>query len=375
MTEPVTANPKPQGPVTNLAPPVDDLSAYIAGGRIKNAAEVIQQAIDAERIGYQRIWLSERYDLKEAGVLLGAMAARTSRLQLATGALIPSSRPPIVTAALGATLHSAFGPRLTLGLGRSMGAYISNSGIGTVTRAALLDYADIYRRLWRGEVVNSDGPAGRFEGLHMADRYDGTPPQIWAVHFGGPKACRMSASPLFDGVYLQPFLTLEAVANSIDEMRRECERIGRDFSTLRICLPLVSVAEMPDDEARLQMHARMVTYLGQPGMATVYERLNGWDRGPATRIRAHPMFSRDPDRIDHHFHRSELAEVAKMVPDEWMYSTSLAGSLADCVKTMAAYRGLGVDEISTYGTSPAQNAGLVNAWRQHAQDKAMEVCS
>jgi hypothetical protein len=185
----------------------------------------------------------------------------------------------------------------------------------------------------------------------------------------------MSASPLFDGVYLQPFLTLEAVANSIDEMRRECERIGRDFSTLRICLPLVSVAEMPDDEARLQMHARMVTYLGQPGMATVYERLNGWDRGPATRIRAHPMFSRDPDRIDHHFHRSELAEVAKMVPDEWMYSTSLAGSLADCVKTMAAYRGLGVDEISTYGTSPAQNAGLVNAWRQHAQDKAMEVCS
>lgn len=355
------------------APVVDDLSAYIAGGRITNAAEVIAQAVDAERIGYRRVWLSERYDLKEAGVLLGAMAARTSRLELATGALIPSARPPIVTAALGATLHSAFGPRLTLGLGRSMDAYISNAGIGTVTRAALLHYADIYRRLWRGEVVTTDGPAGRFEGLHMADRYDGPPPEIWAVHFGGPKACRMSASPLFDGVYLQPFLTLEAVSNALRGMEQECERIGRDFATLRVCLPLVSVSGLNDEQARLQMHARMVTYLGQPRMAEVYERLNGWDTLPSSRIRAHPMFRRDPDRIDHHFHRSDLAEVAKLVPDEWMYSTSLTGSPADCVDTMAAYRALGVDEISTYGTSPAQNADLVNAWREHSHAKTQEV--
>ncbi|MCV7412599.1 hypothetical protein AWC05_18435 [Mycobacterium florentinum] len=347
--------------------PVEDMSAYIAGGRIRNSAEVINQAVDAERVGYQRIWLSERYDLKEAGVLLGAIAARTTRLQLATGALIPSSRPPILTAALGATLHSAFGPRLTLGLGRSMDAYISNAGLAPVSRAALLDYVDIYRRLWRGEVISYDGPAGRYQGLHMADRYDGPPPQIWAVHFGGPKACRMSASPLFDGVYLQPFLTLEAVHNAVTWMRDECDRIGRDFATLRICLPLVSVLGLPDDEARLQMHARMVTYLGQPRMAEVYLRLNGWDTAPARKIRDHTMFRDDPDRIDHHFHRSDLAEVANMVPDEWMYPTSLTGSVDDCVATMAAYRALGIDEISTYGTSPAQNVDLVAAWRKHSR--------
>ena len=352
--------------VGTLAPVVEDMSAYIAGGRIRDSAEVIEQAVDAERIGFQRIWLSERYDLKEAGVLLGAIAARTTRLQLATGALIPSSRPPILTAALGATLHSAFGPRLTLGLGRSMDAYISNAAIATVSRAALMDYVDIYRRLWRGEVISYDGPAGHYEGLHMADRYEGPPPQVWAVHFGGPKACRMSASPLFDGVYLQPFLTLEAVHNAVTWMRDECARIGRDFATLRICLPLVSVVGLSDEEARLQMHARMVTYLGQPSMAEVYQRLNGWGTGPARKIREHAMFRHDPDRIDHHFHRSDLVEVAEMVPDEWMYTTSLAGSIDDCLATMAAYRALGVDEISTYGTSPAQNADLVDAWRNRS---------
>src|SRR5262249_2046098 len=157
-------------------------------------------------------------------------------------------------------------------------------------------------------------------------------PQVWAVHSGAPKACRMSASPLFDGVYLQPFLTLEAVHTSVGWIRAECERIGRDFATLRICLPLVSCPELPDDEARLQTHARTVTSRGQPGMGEVFARLNGWDAaGVTARVREHPMFAADPDRVDHHFHRSDLVEVAKLVPDEWMYPTSLTGSVADCV--------------------------------------------
>jgi 5,10-methylenetetrahydromethanopterin reductase len=183
-------------------------------------------------------------------------------------------------------------------------------------------------------------------------------------------ACRMSASPLFDGVYLQPFMTVEAVRTSVGWIRAECERIGRDPATLRICLPLVSCPELPDAQARLQMHARMVTYLGQPGMGEVFARLNGWDAGEVIRqVRAHPMFADDPDRVDHRFHRADLVEVAKLVPDEWMYPTSLTGSVADCVRRVAAYRDL-VDEVSTYGTSPAQNAALVQAWHEHTQKGA-----
>jgi 5,10-methylenetetrahydromethanopterin reductase len=356
--------------VTDLHPVVDDLSAYIAGGRIHDSGEVIRQAVDAERVGYRRVWLSERYDLKEAGVLLGAMAASTTRLELGTAALIPSSRPPMVVAALGTTLHSAFGPRLTLGLGRSMGAYISNSGLRPVSREALLDYVRIYRRLWRGETVTSDGPAGRYQGLHMADGHDVAPPQVWSVHSGAPKACATSADPLFDGVYLQPFMSVDAVRTSVGWIRAECERIGRDPATLRVCLPIVSCPELPDDEARLQMHARMVTYLGQPGMGEVFARLNGWDATEVIRrVREHPMFAADPDRVDHRFHRSDLVEVAKLVPDEWMYPTSLTGPVADCVAKIAEYREL-VDEVSTYGTSPAQNAALVHAWHEHTAGAA-----
>jgi hypothetical protein len=33
------------------------------------------------------------------------------------------------------------------------------------------------------------------------------------------------------------------------------------------------------------------------------------------------------------------------------------------VKTLQAFRDAGADELAIYGTSPAQNAGLIDAWR------------
>ena len=99
-------------------PVVDDLSITLLAGRVSTPAPAIEQAVEAERLGFKRIWIPERYSNKEAGVLLGAIAARTSRLGVGSGPLSISSRYPVVTAALGATLNSAFGPRMTLGVGR-----------------------------------------------------------------------------------------------------------------------------------------------------------------------------------------------------------------------------------------------------------------
>lgn len=346
-----------------LAPVVDDLSLYVRGGRLKSSAAVVPDAIEAERLGLARLWLSERYDLKEAGALLGGMAATTSRLKLGTAALFPGSRNILLTAALGATMHSAYGPRFTLGLGRSLGAYIENANLRAISFAELTDYADIIRRLWQGETVDYDGPIGSFKQLHMADTYDGPAPEIYSVMLGGPMACKVAASPLFDGVYLQPFLTLEAVTNAVTWIREESERIGRDFSTMRIVAPMVSAPELAEEQVRAYLHARMVTYIGQPGMVENYARLNGWNPADADPVRYHEMFRHDPDRVDHHFHRDDLLEVAKLVPDEWVYDTSLTGTLEDCVAKMAAYKATGIHEICFYGSTTAENAALIAAWR------------
>jgi probable F420-dependent oxidoreductase len=347
-----------------LEPRADDLSAYVQGGRVRSSAQAISDAVDAERLGFRRVFLSERYDLKEAGALLGGMAALTSRLGIATSALLPGSRPPILTAALGATLHSAYGPRFVLGLGRGTAAYLAAAGIRPIGYEALTDYARIVRRLWRGETVDYDGPAGSYRGLEMADLDDVAPPEIWAVVLGGPRACAAAADPVFDGVFLAPFLTPEALHTIVGRLHERCRRIDRDPATLRICQPIVTAPELDDEETRALLHARMVTYLQEPRIGEMYAQLNGWDTRPILEVRNHEQF-RDMDgtSADHRFHRVDLLEPAKLVPDAWMYQTSAVGPVNDCVKTLQAFRDAGADELATYGSSPAQNANLIRAWR------------
>src|ERR1700761_1165555 len=91
---------------------VADLSAYVISGRVlarprvtryvtdsRSVAEGIQDGVDAENLGFRRVFLSERWNLKEAGVLLAAVGARTSRIDLCTGVIPPASRHPMHAAA------------------------------------------------------------------------------------------------------------------------------------------------------------------------------------------------------------------------------------------------------------------------------------
>jgi alkanesulfonate monooxygenase SsuD/methylene tetrahydromethanopterin reductase-like flavin-dependent oxidoreductase (luciferase family) len=82
------------------------------------------------------------------------------------------------------------------------------------------------------------------------------------------------------------------------------------------------------------------------------------------RLPAHPQFAamRRPT-ADQAFHRAELLEASKRVPDEWIHATSAIGSVEDCVRKIREYRDAGADEIGFYGSTPAENARVVEAWR------------
>lgn len=331
----------------SLEPVAEDLSLYVIGGRVRSSAAAIDEAVAAERVGLRRLWLSERYDLKEAGALLGGMAARTTRLELGTAALFPGSRMPILTAALGARRCTP--PTVRGSPSGSARAWRPTSATPTSTSvvpgAARLRTPPSSAGWGGASRSTTTARSAASGGCTWPTHAKGPPPRIYTVMLGGPKACKVAAHPAFDGVYLQLFMTAEAVRQAVNWIREKCDRIGRDFATLRICVPMVSGPELPEERARAYMHARMVTYLGQPGLPEIYTLLNGWDMSRVRPIREHAMFRRDPERIDHHFHREDLMEVVKLVPDEWMYETSLAGSVDECVKKMRAYREAGADEM------------------------------
>src|SRR5437867_2735127 len=97
-----------------------ELSHYLLPGRVADPSGVMDEAQEAERIGFGRVWISERYDMKEAAVLCGAVAARTERVNVATGLVVNAMRHPLMMAAFGATMQATFGDRFTWGMTRGI---------------------------------------------------------------------------------------------------------------------------------------------------------------------------------------------------------------------------------------------------------------
>jgi probable F420-dependent oxidoreductase len=365
------------GPAVNgsLPPRIDDLSAYVISGRVlarpratryvtdsRSVAEGIQDGIDAENIGFHRVFLSERWNLKEAGVLLAAIAAKTARIGVASGIITTPARHPLHSAGLGATMQAAFGDRFVLGLGRGNPGWLAGAGLQMPSYPALSDYVGILRRLWAGEQVSYDGPAGTYPHLALEDVDPEVPaPEVWFGTLGQSLGARATVAS-FDGVLLPPVFTPTATRTIVERLRKECDRVGRDPATLRICQSVITAPELDETETRTIAHARAVTYLDAPGYGEMLVRLNDWDPTPLKALREHTQFQGMDSVSDLKFHRAELLGPAALLPDEWMRESCALGSVAECVDTLRRFRDAGADEIATYGSTPVQNAGLASAW-------------
>lgn len=361
-----------------LAPVVEDMSAYIVAGRlasqlpagqkfetsVRTPRQGLSDAVEAERLGFRRVFLAERWNIKEASVILGSVGALTTRLEMGTGVISPSTRHPLHAAAYGATMHACHGPRFILGLGRSDPNFMKGMDMKISTTAGLVDYVKIVRRLWAGETVSYEGPAGRYENIVLGDTYHGPAPKVFYGTFGGPLAAKAAAA-VFDGVLLPCCLTPQAVHDAAARIRRECEAIGRDPASMRICICVITAPDLSDEETRELAHARAVTYLQIPSYSAPLVKANGWDQAVIDQLFAHKQFKNLKAPVaDLAFHRVELLEPAKLIPDEWMRDSCALGSLDECLKSLARFREAGADEVITYGSTPGQNAKLIAAWRE-----------
>jgi len=354
-----------------LAAVVEDLSIYLICGRVTtehkpgftHVASVLSDAVEAERLGFRRGWLSERFDLKDSGAILGGCGALTTRFGLGTGVWAAPSRHPMVAASFGATMQALYGPRFTLGLGRG----VPLPDMPEYTFDQFVHYAETVKALWSGGTVEYQAPGGDMPTvLRTVDALGEVPkPEIWTFNYGRPKAARAAANPVFDGVMLYPFLTVEAVRAAVQRIRGACAERGRDPDSIRICHPVVVAPELDDFTTRAHARARAVTYLEWPGHGESLCASNDWDTSILRQLREHKQLT--GKNADQDFHRAQLMEPARLVPDEWMEQSCAIGSVAHCVERLAEYRAAGADEIAIYASTPAQNAQLIAAWRTRTE--------
>lgn len=363
-----------------LAPVTDDFSAFIIAGAVsadetkflretegRTPAQGIQDGVDAERLGFRRVFISERWDLKEADVILAGIGARTTRLELATGIIVPTTRHPWMVAALGATMQACFGPRFVLGLGRGDAGAFKGMGIEMTTFKAIVESARLTRRLWAGESVAYRGQLGSFDALQPHETYPGPQPPIWIAGFCHEKGAA-AAAEAFDGVILPPMLTPAATAAAVERIRTACERIERDPAEIRIVQPVVTAPAMDEFEARSISTGRLVTYLQYPYYGDILATANGWDLDVVREMRAHPQLTSASRVGDLTYHRHQMVEgPGSVIPWEWVLNCSAIGTPHECVTSLQRFIDAGADEVTTYGSTPRQNAALIAAWRERPQ--------
>ena len=104
-----------------------DLSPIVAGGSARQAfRNTLDLAQHAERWGYHRFWLAEHHNMvgiasAATAVVIGHVAAGTSRIRVGAGGIMLPNHPPLVIAEQFGTLESLHPGRIDLGIGRAPG--------------------------------------------------------------------------------------------------------------------------------------------------------------------------------------------------------------------------------------------------------------
>jgi probable F420-dependent oxidoreductase len=133
--------------------------------------------------GFDSLWLPEVLTRPGPDPLVGLawISGACPRLKIGTTMLLPG-RNLVWLAKAVATLDQLSGGQflLTFVPGLAIGGESSAIGISTAARAAQMeDGLPVLRRLWAGEVVSHDGPAGSFEEISVSPRPAQDPFDVW----------------------------------------------------------------------------------------------------------------------------------------------------------------------------------------------------
>ncbi|QJY48794.1 TIGR03557 family F420-dependent LLM class oxidoreductase [Pseudonocardia broussonetiae] len=166
--------------------------------------EIIRQAVRAEEVGFDFVemsdhfhpWLDNQGHSSFTWSVLGAIAARTSRIRLVTGVTCPMIRyHPAVVAQAAATMALVSDDRFTLGVGAGerLNEHVVGRGFPAVgpRHAMFREALEIIRLLWRGGYRSYRGTYLQLEDARVFDLPERLP-EI-AVAASGPSSARIAA--------------------------------------------------------------------------------------------------------------------------------------------------------------------------------------
>lgn len=337
-----------------------ELGFYTLAGAPRSPRDMLAELAHAENLGLGTAFISERFNIKEAGALTGAALGATQNISVITAATNHTTRHPLVTASWATTLHLLSEGRFSLGLGRGIDAMFRAYGMPMATTESLEQFALLMRKLWNGEtVMNWTDITGTYPVLRLDPEFRLNIPLSITVF--GQKTLEM-AGRTYDNVILHTFFTDETTERAVRTVKKSAEMAGRNPNDVKVWSCFATIGDHIDPALRLKKTVgRLATYLQAYGDLMV--TTNNWDPAVLKKFREDDFVRSFPGALDAKATTEELERVAPLIPDEWL-APSAQGSPQQCVAAIRHQFDLGCDGVIMHGATPNELEPIVLAYGQ-----------
>lgn len=316
--------------------------------------DVIDNAVEADRLGFDSVWAAEAYG-SDAATVLAWVGARTQHVKLGSAVFQIPARTPAMAAMTAATLDTLSGGRFQLGLGVS-GPQVSEGWHGVRFEAPLArtrEYVEIVRMALARETVEHQGrfwtlplPDGPGKALRITIREHrpDLPVYLAAV---GPKNLELTGE-IADGwlaIFFSPEHSGDLLAAIEKGRRRASGRSGVDSPLTGFDVVATVPVVIHDDVERAADAVRPYCALYIGGMGS---REKNFYNQLACRM----GYEQEAARIQDLFLAGQHREAAAAVPTEFIDETALIGPADRIAQRIGRYADAGVTTLAVSPGAP-----------------------
>jgi len=316
-------------------------------------AQTVDELGDYEAAGVDIVLVPEAYSF-DAVSQLGFIAARTTRMQLASGIIQLYTRTPTLTAMTAAGLDYVSGGRFSLGIGAS-GPQVIEGFHGVPYDAPLgrtREIVEICRKVWRREVVTYDGKhyqlplaEGRGTGLGKPLKLINHPVRERIPIFlaaVGPRSVAMAAE-IAEGWQALFFHPDKARSVWDEALQRGLARRAPELGPLDV-LASVPFAITDTPEPLLTGHrAQLALYIGGMGAR---------EKNFSNELVRRYGYEREAGLIQDLYLSGRKAEAAAAVPDDLIRDTALVGPYGYVKERLGAFAAAGLTTLLVSPLAP-----------------------
>lgn len=284
-------------------------------------------AIQAERAGFDYLWITDHFNNRNVYVSLAMVSAYTERIKFGPGVTNPYLVHPIITAQAVATLNEIAPGRVICGLGVGDKTTLQMLGIEQAKPlAAIRESVRVIREVASGRTLEMQGEIFKVSRAKLNFRAANPIPIFIGAQ--GPKMLALAAE-IGDGVLINASHPQD-VENAVKFVREGVEIAGKKMEELSISA-YTSFSIASEYESALKAVVPVVAYIVAGAPETILER-HGISAELAGKVR---------DAIMH----AQWKEAFSYVDNNMVEAFSICGTPETCIEKVDKLLKVGVNQI------------------------------